>query len=138
MKNGLYAHSFYEAERKNITVTHDDFAKDNDFDSVVDYEEIYNFIKSKSDIYDKHFKSVRVKKTDKENSIIGNSIIIDKLFDDISTHFKDLNKAYVLISIHQYYGVNFKLLFSSLKSVSRNMVKEDILSITDFKEKLKL
>lgn len=116
------ARSFYESERKNIVVTHDDFCVEQQFEYLKESENLTDYLLERSD-WEAQFKNTRV------GTMICHVQILNQIFDEIFKMFANkLDSVQVYHIITDFYNIDSTDTFHRLVHKHRERLKRDLIA----------
>jgi len=110
---------FYESERHNVTLSHNDFSHEETFQDMDHSEELVTYLLSKN--WDSYFT------TQKSGNVICDTAIVNKIFEDCLSKFtKTLDTVQLFHIITDFYNISGKQYFDKLVQAYRKKLVVDL------------
>lgn len=117
--SGFKNNAYYESDRNLQQLTHADFAKDADFESIDYSEELTSYLLSKD--YDKFFTVKR------NNQVTADTSIINSIFYECFSLYKDkIDTVLIFHIITDFYDIDPKHMFEKLVRKIRMILIRDL------------
>lgn len=119
MSSPKEARKFYEAERHNVVLSHEDFSFDQNFDYLQESEDLTDFLLSKN--WDKYFTE------QKSRAVVCDTGIANKIFDNCYQHFhKHMDTVQMFHLITKFYALDGTYFFNKLVQSYRKKLAADL------------
>lgn len=117
--SGFKSNAYYETERNLTQLSHSDFAKDADFETIDYSEDMTNYLLSKD--YDKFFTVKR------NNQVTVDTAIANTIFYECFDRYRNvLDSVLIFHIITDFYNIDGKHLFEKLVKKSRMLLVRDL------------
>lgn len=123
VSSGFKNNAYYESERTNVVVSHNEFARDAEFENLEKFDDLVDYLLSKD--YDKYFHLC------KNGQVTVDTMIINKLFFECYEKYKTkVDSVQIFHIVTDFYRIEPSHMFQKLVKKLR------VLLIKDLKERI--